>query len=78
MDEFGRRTGWLGREKHVLTLLSFLLDMVEHSKFEYNGDIVKYLNLIFEYFERVSKKNICYVAGSIAGEKWRKINAREN
>jgi hypothetical protein len=76
--EFGKRTGWENTEKHIVTLLSFLLAMIEESTYKYNSSIVECLNDIHDYFERDGRvKIICNVAGCIASDKWNSIAGRE-
>jgi len=75
MQEFGKRTGWENKERHVVTLVSFHLAMIEESEFEYDPKIGQYLTDIFDYFERKEgSRPICYVAGDIAMTKWKEIN----
>lgn len=72
--DFGEKTGWDKRERHPVTLISFLLGMVENSKFKYNQKITTLLNEIFDYYERAKQaKNICCVAGALGNEKWEAI-----
>lgn len=74
MIEFGKRTGWQKKEKHLATLLSFLLAMVEDSSFYFNPKILENLNHMFDYFDNAGDaKIICNVAGAIANTKWQSI-----
>jgi len=74
VGDFGKSTGWEGKSKHIITLVSFCLDLIERSEFRHNPRITETLNDIVEYFERSGKSPApAYWAGSIAAEKWQKI-----
>jgi len=74
MIAFGKQTGWEGQQRHIVTLTSFLLTMIEESKFKYHAKITDNLNDIFDYFERAKDaKPLCFLAGDIANMKWKKI-----
>ena len=71
---FGKATGWDRKTRHVVTLLSFCIDLVERSKFPHNPKILETMNLIVEYYERQGRvKFICCKAGAMASEKWNRI-----
>lgn len=46
---FGRSADWERREVDITTLLSFVLDLIENSKFEYPGQVIAALNEAFEF-----------------------------
>lgn len=72
--EFGKRTGWTGKKRHVGTLLSFAIAIIESSEHKHNPKILETLNLIVEYYERKQNfKIICCHAGAIAAEKWQMV-----
>jgi len=68
---FGLKTGWDKTEKHPVTLISFLLEMIENSKYKYSYKITKLLVEIFEYYERGKEaRTACLVAGKGGHQKW--------
>ena len=71
VQEFGQATGWLEQKKHTGTLVSFCIEIIETSKFDFNPGILKTLNEIIEHFERGGdlKVQSCW-AGAMAAEKW--------
>lgn len=72
--EFGKFTGWTGRKKHIATLLSFTMAMLEESEHPHNPEIINILTSIADYYERKSRfKFICCDAGAIAARKWKII-----
>jgi hypothetical protein len=74
VGEFGKATGWEGKPKHIITLASFCLELIEMSEFKYSPKIISILNDIVEYFENAGRAlPICYWAGSVAAGKWRNI-----
>lgn len=74
VDRFGKSTGWLGKEKHIATLASFCLGMIEDSEFNFNPRIVETLNDIIDYFERAGESPApSFWAGGVAAEKWHNI-----
>lgn len=71
LDEFGRITGWNGKERHVTSMISFCLGMIEESENRINPAIIDTLNKIIDYFERTGKqRQLCYLSGQVAAEKW--------
>jgi len=75
MAVWGKETGWYDKEKHITTLISFLLAMIEESQFTFDPKIIECLNNLFEYVDRkYPAKTICMVAGGIANDKWRSIS----
>ena len=72
--EFAVSTGWLGKQRHLCTIVSFCLAMLDQSEFKYNQRITGILNEIYDYFDRVGKAPYqCNWAGSLAMEKWLKV-----
>ena len=77
--EFFQVTGWAEQQRHMVTLLSFAVDMVEQSDFKYSPRIIETLTDIVNYMEqKEAVKGICCWAGGLATEKWRGIIEREN
>lgn len=69
--KFTADTNWDKKDKHAVTFVSFLLDMIESSKHKYSNKITILLTEIFDYYERAGHaKQLCLVAGKIANEKW--------
>jgi len=74
LNEFGKLTGWQHKERHVATLVSFALEILENSEFKYSKKTIDALVNIHDYYERVSDvQPICYRAGEIAYQKWQKV-----
>lgn len=74
LEEFFKATGWQGREKHISTLASFCLEMLERSEFEYNPKITEVLVDIIDYFDRAGKAPAAtFWAGGVAARKWAEI-----
>lgn len=74
LEEFFKATGWQGKPRHIATLASFCLEMLENSEFKYNPKIDDILNDIVDYFDRKKKvSGLSFVAGRIAAEKWNYI-----
>jgi len=73
---FGKASGWEGKQRHTVSVVSFLLAMIEESSFSHNQKIINTLNDIFNYFERNrDAKPLCLKSGEIASQKWEKDNA---
>ena len=67
VDRFATESGWHGKEKHIVTIVSFLLAVVGE---KYPG-ITAVLNDIAAYFEAGNDSPpACYWAGDLAREKW--------
>lgn len=74
LEEFFKSTGWQGKPRHIATLASFCLEMLENSEFKYNQRITDVLNDIVDYFDRAGKAPaITYWAGGVAARKWSDI-----
>ncbi len=71
VEKFGKMTGWLNHTRHVGTLLSFCLGIIEKSSFKFNEKIPKTINYIISHLEAGNdfKFQSCW-AGSMAAEKW--------
>lgn len=71
IEEFGRQTGWLNTTKHVGTLFSFCLEVMEKSEFKFNPAIREIINEIVKHLEAGQDFPFqsCW-AGSLACEKW--------
>jgi len=75
LKAFEDQTGWnRGKDRHLATITSFCLEMLENSQFEYDQKILNNLNKIVDHFDRVKKvPGPSFWAGSVAAEKWRRI-----
>jgi len=74
LNKFGKLTGWQHKERHVATLVSFALEILENSEFFYSRKTIDALVNIHDYYERASDvQPICYRAGEIAYQKWQKV-----
>lgn len=63
-----------GKQKHVGTLVSFCLSLIEKSDREFNEKIVETLNLICDYYERVGDLHVASMwSGDLASERWESI-----
>ena len=71
MSEFGRVTGWEGKERQLTTYLSFVCDLMERSDVDFDRDVRKAVNDLVEYYDRDGKLRDPNVwAGSLAADKW--------
>lgn len=71
LSSFGKSTGWENKPKHVMTLVSFCLDMVEKSENKNSKKLIDILNNIADYFERKKDANqSSFWSGQLAAEKW--------
>ena len=79
LEKFGIDTGWNGKKKHVVTIISFCLDMIERSDSVFTKKTVFILNDLFDYFERINEfKYPSLWGGRCAAEKWVKIISENN
>lgn len=63
-----------GKQKHIGTLVSFCLSLIEKSDKEFGDKIVKLLNLICDYYERVGDLHTASMwSGDLASERWNSI-----
>ena len=75
IKEFALLSGWDGKKRHVVSVVSFLLAMIEDSKYNYPDSIISVLNDLFDYFERAKAiKGLCLMSGSRAAEKLKDVN----
>ena len=71
MGEFGKATGWEGKEKHLATYIAFLLALFD--KYPESG-IIGALNDISAFLEQGGKSpRACMPAGVTAFDKWERI-----
>ena len=74
IELFGKKTGWLNETRHVGTLFSFCLEIIENSEFKFRPSITETINDIVSHLE--DGKNFfmpsCW-AGSSAYEKWESL-----
>jgi hypothetical protein len=71
LDNFGAVTGWVRSDKHISTLLSFCLEMLERRRFNHNPRITQILGDIADYHMRKQDfKTVCCKAGVIAADKF--------
>lgn len=74
IQKWGESIGWLGKEKHVCTAISFCLGVIENSEFDYSPRITETMNEIIDYFERVNKLPAPSPwSGEMAAMKWDEI-----
>jgi len=79
LNDFGKLTGWQHKERHVATLVSFALEIIEKSEFIYSQKTVDALVNIHDYYDRVGDvMPICHRAGEIAWEKWQQVLAQNS
>ncbi len=63
-----------GKQKHVGTLVSFCLSIIEKSDKEFDSNIIETLNLICDYYERVGDLHVASMwSGDLASERWESI-----
>ena len=68
VSNFGYLSGWEGKERHIITVISFVMALVNDEKWDKINDL---LVDIHDYYERVGDTNqLCYIGGNIAAEKW--------
>lgn len=74
LTKFFDITGWAGKTKNSVTVISFCLELVEKSKFKYNDQMTDSLNMLFDHNERSgSLKPACLWSGGLAYEKWNSL-----
>jgi len=75
VELFSKKVGWIGKQRHIVSIISFCLALIDESDFNYSKHapkIIQYLNDIYQYFERgKDAKLLCCLSGSIAHEKWK-------
>ena len=69
-----------GKQKHIGTIVSFCLALIENSDEEFNSKIVETLNSICDYYERVGDLHVASMwSGDLASERWMSIfDKKEN
>lgn len=73
LDSFADDVGWK-ENRHIMTHISFLLMMIEESEHSYSSNIIKYLNMLSDHFERVGKHPIqSDWSAELAMDIWRDI-----
>jgi hypothetical protein len=72
VKNFGIVTGWLDRDIKPATVISFCLDMLEKSEFQWPDKTWDALNDLLEYYERNGKaKAPNFWAGALASERFK-------
>ena len=71
IGEFGRITGWEGKERQMTTYLSFCADLIERSDTKFDKCILDNLNDLVEHFENGGNLRVqnCW-SGALAADKW--------
>ena len=74
VEQFGKLTGWLNQTRHVGTLFSFCLAIMENSEFEFNPAIRETINDIIKHLEagRDFPFQSCW-SGDLAYSKWESL-----
>ena len=73
---WGKETGWMDNKKHVATLVSFCLDMLENSPVQYDKKIEQTLIDLADHLENGKELYpLSCVSGQLAAEKWEKLYA---
>lgn len=76
VEDWLKKIGWWAEPKHVSSLISFCLDMVENSPFKYNPRIEKTLQKIAEHLEIGKELDYQSIqAGTEIADKWQEIYA---
>jgi len=74
MEAWGKDTGWLNSQKHLGTLVSFCVAMMEQSEFTYNPKIYTTLTEIIDHLIKGKQfYPLSINAGEIAALKWLKL-----
>ena len=74
LKQFEVESGWKGKGRHIATLASFGLDIIEHSEFTFDPKIQETLINIVDHFDRAGNvPSPCFWSGAVAAEKWVKI-----
>lgn len=74
IENWLKSIGWWKNPTHIGALISFCLDMLENSPFQYNPKIIETLVSIAEHLERgneLHQQNV--IAGREISESWQKI-----
>lgn len=63
-----------GKQKHIGTIVSFCLVIIEDSEEEFNDKIIRILNLIIDYYERVGDLHVASMwSADLALARWKSI-----
>ena len=74
LKQFEVVSGWKGKGRHIATLASFGLEILERSEFSFNPRIREALIDIVDHFDRAGKvPGPSFWSGAVAAEKWIKI-----
>jgi len=74
IDKWLDMTGWRKKPLHIVTIASFLLEMLEKSQHKHNQRFFDALFNIFDYHERAKDTyRACYTSGALAYEKWVRV-----
>ena len=74
VESWLKEVGWWNTPKHVGSLISFCLDMIENSPFKYNPRIEETLQKIAEHLENGQELDDQTIqAGAEIADKWQKI-----
>ena len=74
LKRFEKESGWKGKGRHIATLASFGLEILERSEFSFSPRIRETLIDIVDHFDRAGKvPGPSFWSGGLAAEKWIKI-----
>jgi hypothetical protein len=74
IETFEAAVGWNKRQRHMLTIVSFVALMMEQSEFKYPDKLWDAINDIVEYYENGrDAKPLCFIAGELAYQKWQDV-----
>lgn len=74
LKQFEIESGWKGKGRHLMTLASFALELLEHSEFTFDPKIQETLINIVDHFDRAGNvPGPSFWSGGLAAEKWIKI-----
>lgn len=77
LNEF-KMVARFGKQKHVGTIVSFCLSIIEKSNHKFNDKIIETLNHICDYYERVGDLHVASMwSGDLACEKWESLFNKE-
>jgi hypothetical protein len=75
-QQFEKATGWNGKPRHMMSLISFCCEMIEHSRFRYPRSLLHAIWEIVDWYEQHDGlKVLCFTAGEVAYQKWLKVTA---
>ena len=74
LKQFEIESGWKGKGRHIATLASFGLDIIERSEFNFDPKIQETLINIVDHFDRAGNvPGPSFWSGGLAAEKWIKL-----